>query len=89
MNVQLYSYSQTNTYSTWTVFNLEMLRLESNLMQGKHLTQGGSVSFSSSIYSGIFYGVNKETGLIDYDIMIALSEKEKSKLIICKASAYS
>ncbi|MDH3004041.1 MAG: serine hydroxymethyltransferase, partial [Flavobacteriia bacterium] len=60
-----------------------------DLSHGGHLTHGASVNFSGSIYRSIFYGLNKETGLIDYEKMSILALEKKPKLIICGASAYS
>jgi glycine hydroxymethyltransferase len=60
-----------------------------DLSHGGHLTHGSPVNFSGKLYSPVFYGVEKETGLINYDKVEALAKKEKPKLIICGASAYS
>jgi glycine hydroxymethyltransferase len=56
---------------------------------GGHLTHGSPVNFSGKIYDAHFYGVVKETGLVDYEMLEAKARKEKPKLIICGASAYS
>jgi glycine hydroxymethyltransferase len=56
---------------------------------GGHLTHGSPVNFSGKLYQPHFYGVKKETGTVDYDMMEAVAKKEKPKLIICGASAYS
>jgi len=56
---------------------------------GGHLTHGSAVNFSGKLYKPFFYGVIKETGLVDYDMLEAQARKEKPKLIICGASAYS
>jgi glycine hydroxymethyltransferase len=56
---------------------------------GGHLTHGSSVNFSGKTYTPHFYGVVKETGLIDYDTLESQARTHKPKLIICGASAYS
>ena len=60
-----------------------------NLSQGGHLTHGHSINFSGIDYEIIQYNVNKETETIDYDELIELAKKEKPKMIIAGASAYS
>src|SRR6476620_3810577 len=60
-----------------------------DLSMGGHLTHGSPVNFSGKLYQPHFYGVKKETGMVDYDMMEAVAKKEKPKLIICGASAYS
>lgn len=60
-----------------------------DLSHGGHLTHGSSVNFSGKLYNPVFYGVNKESGLIDYNHMAAQAKKHKPKMIICGASAYS
>src|SRR5690606_23496377 len=60
-----------------------------DLSMGGHLTHGSPVNFSGKLYDPHFYGVHKENGLVDYDKLEELAEKEKPKLIICGASAYS
>jgi glycine hydroxymethyltransferase len=56
---------------------------------GGHLTHGSAVNFSGKLYRPVFYGVKKETGTVNYDMMEEVAKKEKPKLIICGASAYS
>jgi glycine hydroxymethyltransferase len=56
---------------------------------GGHLTHGSPVNFSGKLYRPVFYGVKKEDGLVDYDMMQKVARQEKPKLIICGASAYS
>jgi glycine hydroxymethyltransferase len=56
---------------------------------GGHLTHGSAVNFSGKLYQPHFYGVKRETGTVDYDMMETVAKKEKPKLIICGASAYS
>ena len=60
-----------------------------DLSHGGHLTHGSPVSSSGMLYQTCFYGVDKETGMIDYESMRQTALKEKPKLIICGASAYS
>jgi glycine hydroxymethyltransferase len=56
---------------------------------GGHLTHGSAVNFSGKLYQPFFYGVKKETGTVDYEMLEAQARKEKPKVIICGASAYS
>lgn len=58
-----------------------------DLSHGGHLHHGSPVNFSGKLYQPVFYGVEKETGLINYDKVDALAKKEKPKLIICETSA--
>ncbi|MEQ9657922.1 serine hydroxymethyltransferase, partial [Fulvivirga sp.] len=60
-----------------------------DLSHGGHLTHGSPVNFSGKLYNPSFYGVEKSTGLIDWDEVVKTAKKEKPKLIICGASAYS
>lgn len=60
-----------------------------NLSHGGHLTHGSPVNFSGLFYKVVAYGVHPETGLIDYDAVREIARREKPKLIICGASAYS
>jgi glycine hydroxymethyltransferase len=60
-----------------------------DLSHGGHLTHGSSVNFSGKVYKPFFYGVNKETGRVDYDVLEEVAKREKPKMIICGASAYS
>jgi len=60
-----------------------------DLSHGGHLTHGSSVNFSGKLYRPTFYGVERETGRINYDIVAATVLKEKPKMLICGASAYS
>ncbi len=56
---------------------------------GGHLTHGSPANFSGKYYQALFYGVDRETGLIDYDHLERTARAEKPKMIICGASAYS
>ncbi len=60
-----------------------------DLSMGGHLTHGSPVNFSGKLYQANFYGVKKEDGLIDYDMLEKAALEKKPKLIICGASAYS
>jgi glycine hydroxymethyltransferase len=60
-----------------------------DLSHGGHLTHGSPVNFSGKLYRPTFYGVEKETGRINYDKVAETARKEKPKLIICGASSYS
>jgi len=88
-NVQPHSGSQANTAVFHTVMNPGDKFLGFDLSHGGHLTHGSPVNFSGKLYNPVFYGVDKETGLIDYDAVAEIAEKEKPKMIIAGASAYS
>jgi glycine hydroxymethyltransferase len=60
-----------------------------DLSHGGHLTHGSAVNFSGKLYKPNFYGVDKESGLIDYDQLEKVARAKKPKMIICGASAYS
>jgi len=60
-----------------------------DLSQGGHLTHGSPVNYSGKLYRATFYGVDRESGRIDMDAVEATAHKEKPKMIICGASAYS
>ena len=60
-----------------------------DLAHGGHLTHGSPVNFSGKLYQATFYGVNRETGLIDWEEVAVIADREKPRLIICGASAYS
>jgi glycine hydroxymethyltransferase len=60
-----------------------------DLSHGGHLTHGSSVNFSGKLYSPSFYGVEPETGLIDWDKVEMIAKRERPKMLICGASAYS
>ena len=59
------------------------------MSHGGHLTHGSPVNFSGKIYKPSFYGVNPESGLLDYDVIMQRAKEEQPKLIIAGASAYS
>lgn len=88
-NVQPHSGSQANAAVMFAALKPGDRILGFGLAHGGHLTHGSSVSFSGKIYQASFYGINKETELIDYEEMASIAQKERPKLIICGASAYS
>lgn len=88
-NVQPHSGSQANTAVYATCLNPGDKYLGFDLSHGGHLTHGSPVNFSGKLYNPVFYGVDKETGRIDYDSVEAIAIKEKPKMIIAGASAYS
>ena len=88
-NVQPHSGAQANAAVFLACLNPGDKILGFDLSHGGHLTHGSPVNFSGKLYKPFFYGVNKETGLIDYDIMEETALRERPKMIICGASAYS
>lgn len=88
-NVQPHSGSQANTAVFHTCMKPGDKFLGFDLSHGGHLTHGSPVNFSGRLYNPVFYGVDKETGLIDYDAVAEIAEREKPKMIIAGASAYS
>jgi glycine hydroxymethyltransferase len=89
VNVQPHSGAQANAAVFLAVLNAGDKILGFDLSHGGHLTHGSAVNFSGKLYQPFFYGVEKETGLINWDIVEATALKERPKLIICGASAYS
>jgi glycine hydroxymethyltransferase len=88
-NVQPHSGSQANTAVYHACLKPGDKILGFDLSHGGHLTHGSPVNFSGRIYTPSFYGVEKETGLLDYDKIQEIATKEQPKLIIAGASAYS
>ena len=88
-NVQPHSGAQANAAVLLAILQAGDKILGLDLSMGGHLTHGSAVNFSGKLYQPFFYGVVKETGLVDYDMLEAQARKEKPKLIICGASAYS
>ena len=88
-NVQPHSGAQANAAVLLAILQAGDKILGLDLSMGGHLTHGSAVNFSGKLYQPFFYGVKKETGLIDYEMLEAQARKEKPKLIICGASAYS
>jgi glycine hydroxymethyltransferase len=88
-NVQPHSGAQANAAVFLACLQPGDKILGFDLSHGGHLTHGSPVNFSGKLYQPFFYGVKKETGLIDYDKLREVALAEKPKMIICGASAYS
>jgi len=89
VNVQPHSGSQANTAVFSVCLKPGDKILGFDLSHGGHLTHGSPVNFSGKLYKTSFYGVEKETGVLDYDKIQATATKEQPNLIIAGASAYS
>ena len=87
-NVQPHSGSQANMAVLMTYLNPGDVILGLDLAHGGHLTHGSKVNFSGKLYNSVFYQVDKNTGLVNFDEVIKLARKYKPKLIICGGSAY-
>ena len=88
-NVQPHSGSQANAAVFLACLKPGDTILGFDLSHGGHLTHGSPVNFSGKLYRPTFYGVEADTGLIDYDKVAEKARSEKPKMIICGASAYS
>ena len=88
-NVQPHSGAQANAALMLAILQPGDAILGLDLSMGGHLTHGSAVNFSGKTYTPHFYGVVKETGLIDYEMLESQARTHKPKLIICGASAYS
>jgi len=88
-NVQPHSGSQANAPVYMALLQPGDTVLGMSLAHGGHLTHGSHVSFSGKIYHAVQYGLNAETGEIDYDEVARLAEEHKPKMIIAGFSAYS
>ena len=88
-NVQPHSGSQANSAVYFACLNVGDKILGFDLSHGGHLTHGSSVNFSGKLYNPVFYGVDRQTGVLDYDLIMDIAKKERPKLIIAGASAYS
>jgi glycine hydroxymethyltransferase len=88
-NVQPHSGAQANAAVFLACLNPGDKILGFDLSHGGHLTHGSPVNFSGKLYEPHFYGVNKETGRVDYDQLEEVALRVKPKMIICGASAYS
>jgi glycine hydroxymethyltransferase len=88
-NVQPHSGAQANAAVMLACLKAGDKILGFDLSHGGHLTHGSPVNFSGKLYQPIFYGVEEATGTIDFDKVIETAQREKPKLIICGASAYS
>ncbi len=89
VNVQPHSGSQANMAVFMTLLKPGDKFMGLSLAHGGHLTHGSPVNFSGQLYQAISYTLNKETRLLDYDLISDLAKKEKPKLIVTGASAYS
>jgi glycine hydroxymethyltransferase len=89
VNVQPHSGAQANAAVMLGVLNAGDKILGFDLSHGGHLTHGSPVNFSGKLYKTSFYGVGKETGRVDYDMVEEVAVKENPQLIIAGASAYS
>jgi len=89
VNVQPHSGSQANMAVLMTYLKPGDKFLGLSLAHGGHLTHGSPVNFSGKLYEAIGYELNEVTGLLDYDKISDLAKKEKPKMIITGASAYS
>ena len=87
-NVQPHSGAQANAAVFLACLKPGDKILGFDLSHGGHLTHGSPVNFSGKLYQPYFYGVSKETGLVDYDMLEEIALKEQPKMIICGASAY-
>ncbi|MBI4849503.1 MAG: serine hydroxymethyltransferase [Nitrospirae bacterium] len=89
VNVQLHSGTQANMAVYFSALKPKDKILGLSLSHGGHLSHGSQVNFSGLIYKTFSYGVEKETGLIDYDKVRKLTKKHKPKMLLAGASAYS
>lgn len=88
-NVQPHSGSQANAAVFQALLNPGDTILGMSLAEGGHLTHGASINFSGKIYHAVQYGVNAETGLVDYEVVRKLAQEYRPKMIIAGFSAYS
>ena len=87
-NVQPHSGAEANMAAYFSLMELGDPILSMSLSQGGHVTHGLSVNYSAWLYRFIHYGVERETGLIDYDQMRELAQKHQPKVILVGATAY-
>ncbi len=88
-NVQPHSGAQANAAVMLAVLNVGDAFLGLDLSHGGHLTHGSAVNYSGILYKPFAYAVKEETGMVDYDMMEEVALREKPRLIIAGASAYS
>ena len=88
-NVQPHSGSQANAAVYLALINPGDTILGMSLNEGGHLTHGSPVNFSGKLFNAVQYGINIETGMIDYEIIARLAKKHRPKLLIGGFSAYS
>ncbi|MEL7534853.1 MAG: serine hydroxymethyltransferase [Bacteroidota bacterium] len=89
VNVQPHSGAQANSAVMLALLEAGDTIMGFNLSHGGHLTHGSPVNFSGKLYRPVFYGVEEDTGRIDYDKVRDTAKKERPKLLITGASAYS
>ncbi len=89
VNVQPHSGSQANSAVYFACIKPGDKILGFDLAHGGHLTHGSPVNFSGKLYNPVFYGVDRETGMLNYDKIQEIATAEKPKMIIAGASAYS
>lgn len=89
VNVQPHSGAQANAAVMLACLKPGDTIMGLDLSHGGHLTHGSPVNYSGKLYRPVFYGVEKETGVINYDTLQETARREKPKMIICGASAYS
>jgi len=87
-NVQTHSGSQANIAVYFTILEPGDTILGMDLTHGGHLTHGSRVNYSGKLFNAVFYSVNRETEMIDYDQILSLAKEHRPKLIIAGASAY-
>ena len=87
-NVQPHSGSQANMAVFLTFLNPGDTIMGLDLAHGGHLTHGSPVNFSGQLYKAISYGVEKETGLVNFNQVLEIAKKSRPKMIICGGSAY-
>lgn len=87
-NVQPHSGSSANLAAYFALLEPGDKVLAMNLSEGGHLTHGSKVNFSGKLYDFYPYGIDSETGRIDYDDVLSKAREIKPKLIVCGASAY-
>jgi len=88
-NVQPHSGSQANAAAYMALMAPRDTLLGMNLSHGGHLTHGSKVNFSGRLFNAVEYGLNEETGLVDYDQMQRVAEEHKPRLLVGGFSAYS
>ena len=89
VNVQPHSGSQANMAVYFSVLKPGDTIMGMNLSHGGHLSHGAKVNFSGVLYNAVYYGVDRETGMIDHDEVRRLAREHKPKMIVVGASAYS
>ena len=87
-NVQPHSGSQANMGAYFSFLKPGDTILGMDLSHGGHLTHGSPVNFSGKLFNNVFYGVNRETGCIDYDEVARIAREHKPAAIVAGASAY-